>query len=142
MSYKFGSFVFLSVFNARSLHHQVFLIFFHNVRHHKVRRMMNPSFWKKVQMGLKGSKSCKNGQKMRFLRFFQKSYPFRYVSFCFSTKSTNVVLTFCKKTCLEKIWFSSYGPSTLRTIRMQNFLNYNIAQKSWSIKLNFRMWLT
>ena len=52
--------------------------FFHEVRDHKVRKVIDPAFWKKTQIDLEGSKGPKNRPKLRFLAFQQKSYPCRY----------------------------------------------------------------
>ena len=58
-----------------------FLIFVHEVRHPKVRKWQIPVFEKKF-MPSEGSKSPKN----EVLRFYQKSYPLRYVFFASSWK--------------------------------------------------------
>ena len=47
----------------------VFSNFFYEVRYHKVKEVTDPGFSKKVQMGTEGSKSPKNGLKLRFLGF-------------------------------------------------------------------------
>ena len=56
---SFALFFFPSVCNARSLDHQFFLIFLHNVRHHKKSKTIDPVFFKKNQMGSEGPKSPK-----------------------------------------------------------------------------------
>ena len=43
---------FFNLLQTRSPDHQFFLFFIHEVSHHKVRNVMDSSFWKKVQMGL------------------------------------------------------------------------------------------
>ena len=43
---------FFHLLQTRSPDHQFFLFFIHEVSHHKVRNVMDSSFWKKVQMGL------------------------------------------------------------------------------------------
>ena len=48
------------------------------IDNHKVRKVTNPEFWKKVQSGQAGLISSKNGPKMSFLGFSQKSNPFIY----------------------------------------------------------------
>ena len=98
-------FAFPSVCNARSLDNQFFLFFSHDVSHNKVIKVIDPSFWKKVQilLALEDLKSPKNGPKIKFSGIWQKSYPFRY-TFHFSTKVPMVFWLFAK-TSFWTIWF-------------------------------------
>ena len=100
-------FMFSFVCNARSLDHQFFLFFLCKVSHPNVRIVMDPSFWKKLQIGL----AC---PKVRFLEFWKKSYSFRYTSSLQyrSAKKKYFFWRFTKTACLQKMWFLSYGPKT------------------------------
>ena len=75
--------------------------------------------------------------KIRFLGFWQKSYPFRY-TFLLQHEVPMFFLYFlpkqhvCKNLVLE-LWS--------KNLRMQDSLNHNISQKTWGMKLNFWIWL-
>ena len=111
----------------------VFSIFSHEVSHHKVRKVMDPNFCKFRGLGLEGLKV----PKIRFLGFWQKSYPFRY-AFLLQHEVPMFFLYFlpkqhvCKNLVLE-LWS--------KNLRMQDSLNHNISQKTWGMKLNFWIWL-
>ena len=102
VSYQFGFIHVFIVCNARSLDHQFFLFFLCKVSHPKVRIVMDPSFWKKLQIGL----AC---PKVRFLEFWKKSYSFRYTSSLQyrSAKKKYFFWRFTKTACLQKMWFLS-----------------------------------
>ena len=119
---NFALFVFPSIWNARSLDYQFFL-FFHNVLHHKVRKVKDLSFWKKF----------------RIFYGFGKSLIHLDILFYFSTKVPMVFWLFTKTRCLGKIWFLSYCPKTSRQIKMQDSLCYNISQTIGGMKLKFWM---
>lgn len=53
-------FVFQSACNSRSPDHLFFQMFFHGVRHLKVRKLADPGFCKKVQMSSESSIYPKN----------------------------------------------------------------------------------
>ena len=123
VSYQFGFNHFSIWLQCKISGSSVFSVFFpHKVSHHKVRKVWS-KFLKKASDApcLVGLKS----PKLRFLGFWQKSYPFRYAFF--STKVPMFFWLFAKTTCLEKTWFLIYGPKTWKQIRMQNFLKYNIS---------------
>ena len=62
---------------------------------HKVRKVMKPSFWRKVQTGQEGPKSPKNGPKQRFLGS-DKSPIHSYVLLLLEYESTSGPLTLCE----------------------------------------------
>ena len=86
-----------------------FFSFFHEVSHRKV---SDGSQY--LQISLEGLKV----PKIRFLGFWQKSYPFRYAflfryAFFFSyTNCQCFFCTFCQNNMFAKIWFLSYDPKT------------------------------
>ena len=128
-------FMFSFVCNARSLDHQFFLFFLCKVSHPNVRIVMDPSFWKKLQIGL----AC---PKVRFLEFWKKSYSFRYTSSLQyrSAKKKNFFFDVLQKQHVCKkcgSWVMVQKPQ----IRMQDSLSYNTSQKTWDMKLNSRIWL-
>ena len=106
-----------------------FWFFFHKVGHHQSKKSDGFWFSKKIQTGSEVLKSPKNDPKIRFLWFWQKSYPFRY-AFLLHYESANGLSTFGMTTCLGRIWYLSYGPKTSRPIRMQDVFN---SQISWGI---------
>ena len=141
VSCKFG-FVFLSVCNARCPDQQLFLIFFHEVKYYKLRKVR---FWKKTSDGLWGLKKSLKWIKMAekvlkrtFLSFWGKKFH-SYMHLFFSMIVPMTFQLFAKAKYLEEIWFLSYGRKTSRPIRMQDFLNYNISQISWGMKFIFWM---
>ena len=85
-------------------------------------------------MGLEGLQV----RKVTFLRFWQKSYPFRHAFllqrevpmffFCIFLPKQHV----CKNLVLE-LWS--------KNLIMQDSLNHNNSQKTWGMKLNFWIWL-
>ena len=105
-----------------------FFSFFHEVSHRKV---SDGSQY--LQISLEGLKV----PKIRFLGFWQKSYPFRY-AFLFLHELPMFFLYFlskqhvCKNLILE-LWS--------KNLRVSEYLNHNISQKSWGMKLNFWIWL-
>ena len=108
----------------------------------KTRKAAKPNFWKKkVPSSQEGPKSPKNGWKMRFFGFWQKSSPFIFFVFYLIMKVLLVFQRSAKTTCLGKFWFLRYGLKTSRPIRMQDSLNCNISQRSWDLNLSFCMWL-
>ena len=76
-----------------------FLIFPHEVRHHAVNKLTDPGLWKKIQIGLQGSKNPKNEGFMGFSKnlIYSDIYDFllRYEIF-------NSLLTFCKNNMFGK----------------------------------------
>ena len=62
-------------------------IFFHEARHWKVRKVIDPGFWIKVQVGSETSKSIKN----EVFRVLAKILSTQiYIIFCFNTKVSMV----------------------------------------------------
>ena len=76
-----------------------FLIFFHEVRHWKVRKWRIPVFGKKF-MGSEDSKSPKN----EVLEFYRKSYPLRYICFFASSWKCQWSFNFLQK---QHVWEKS-----------------------------------
>ena len=111
--------------------HQFLLIFCMKLDSSHVRKVTKPHFCFKKNLSL---------PKWGFLGF-GKNLIHSYVFLFLENEVTDGVLTFAKTTCLEEIWFLSYGLKTPRLIRMQDSLNYNVSKTSWAIKLNFDMWL-
>ena len=100
--YKLG-FVCLSFCNARLPKISFLWYFFHEDRHHKIRKGMNPVFLKINWIGSEGSRSPKNDPKIRFLEFWQKYFHWRY-AFCFSTKSTSCKNKSFGKNVILELW--------------------------------------
>ena len=94
-------FIFPSIWNASSLDYQFFSDFFHEVRHPKVRKVTDPGFWIKVQMGSRGTKSP---HKMRFFKFQQNSYQRRYICFFALTGKFQRSFNFLQK---QHVWETS-----------------------------------
>ena len=133
-------FVFPSIFNAKWADHQLFLINFHEVRHHELRKLMWPGFWKKKKWARRAQKVPKSPPKSGFLGFRQKHYPFGY-AFLLQYEVANGLLTFCKSKMFGKNLGLGLWSENLKIIRMQDSFNHSIAQTSWCIKLKFWMWL-
>ena len=101
---------------------------FHEVSHHKV--------WianKFRGLGLEGLKIPKT----RFLRFWQKYYPFRY-AFLLQHKVLMFFLYFLPK---QHIFKTPVLELWSKNLRMQDSLNHNISQNPWGMELNFWIWL-
>ena len=77
-------------------------------------------------MAIFEKKDAQKVRKRRFLGSWQKSYSFRY-GFLLQYESANGIF-FAKTVCLRKHWFLSYDSKSLRAMRMQDSLNYNITQ--------------
>ena len=71
-------------------------------------------------MGLESSLSPKNEVSKVLAKILSTQI---YMLFWFNKKVPKVFSHFARTTCLEKIWFLSYGPKTSRPIRMQDSLN-------------------
>ena len=108
--------------------------FLHEVRETKWKKWRIRALEKKVWTCQKAPRSPKNGPKIRFLGYWQKSNLFIY-TFLPQYENTNGLLS-SKTTCLGKMRFLSY-PKTFRPIRMHDSLNCNISQTRWEMKVNF-----
>ena len=95
VSYKFD---FPSICNARSLDHKFFQLFFHKVRHQKMRKVADLSFWRKVQMGSEASKS----PKYESLGALAKNFIQSDIYFFLQYESVKSLLIFCKNNMFEK----------------------------------------
>ena len=84
-------------------------------------------------LGLEGLKVAK----IRFLGFWQKSYPFRY-AFLLQHEAPMFFLYFLPK---QYVCISLVLDLWSKNLRMQDSLNHNISQKTWGMKLNFWAWL-
>ena len=96
-------FIFPSACNSRAPDHQFFLISFHEVKHHKIRKLVDPIFGKKVQMGQEGSKSPKNAPKMRFLGFHQNIS----IQICFLASMHGSKNNMLGKNIVLELWFKN-----------------------------------
>ena len=128
-----ASFLFPFAWNARSLDHQCFLFFsmkFHIIKWEKWRI---PIFANKFRgLGLEGLKV----PKIRFLGFWQKSYPFTY-TFLLQYEVPMFFFTFYQNNMFAIIWFLSYDPKTSEC----RIFTPQYLTKNWGIKLNFGIWL-
>ena len=70
--------------------------------------------------------------KVRFLGFWQKSYPFRY-AFLLQQEVPMFFLYFLPKHVCKNLILELWS----KNLRMQDSLNRNISQKTWGMKLNF-----
>ena len=140
MSYKFGFVRLYICLQCKTSGSSVFfLIFFHNVRNHRVRVPVSDGsqFLKKGSNGLGGARKFQKWPQQEVFRVLTKIFFIRMCFFYFNMQVPMVFWLFAKTTCLGKIWFFSYGSKTSRPLRMQNSLNYNISKMSWGMKLNF-----
>ena len=110
VSYQFGFFCFSICLQCKISGSTVFSNFFpHKVSHHKVRKLMGPSFWKKFRLAWLGG--FKRSQSKVF-RVFAKILIHLDMLFYFSTKAPMFFWRIAKTICLQKIWFLSYDPKT------------------------------
>ena len=134
VSYQFGFIRFSIWLQCKISESSVFSIFFpHKVSHHKVRKVWS-QFFKKTsdRLDLEGLK-C---PKVRFLGFWQKSYPFRY-AFLIQHESANVFWTFCKNKMFAKILVYDSWSKTLKTNQNAGFFKLQDLTKTLNYEVEF-----
>ena len=138
VSYQFGLIWFSICLQCKITGSSIFSIFLpHNVSHHNVKKVWSQLFKKTSdRLGLEDLKS----PKVRFLGFWQKSYPFRY-AFLIQHESVNVVLTFCKNNMFAKNLVFDLWSKNLKTNQNAGFFKLQYLTKTWGMKLNFSIWL-
>ena len=117
-------FAFLSVWNARSLDHQVFLNLFRWSYAAQSKKNDGSPLRKKLRW-------ARRAPKIRFLCFQQKSYLLRYICFFALIRKCQWFFNFLQK---QHVWEKSGS-----WVMVEKPQGCNMLQRSWGMQLNFWM---
>ena len=130
VSCKFCFFHLFNFLSRKISKASVFSVFFHEVKHYNVRELVEPGFWKKVQMWLEGFTSPKN----EILRVLEKLLSIEVYFFLFSYKTSNGFLTFCGNSMFGNILVLKFWFKNLKVNQNAGFfkLQYHKYVEVWS----------